>query len=95
MDSEKAVLEAQLKRIITRLFKDFLNIADDIRQDHLAVLTDMKQFPPELLSRWNYLDLPKYSRIRKKVLDGGNDAIREMQAILDSFEISLDNTNKE
>ena len=92
---EKALLEAQLKRIITRLFKDFLVIADDIRQDHLATLADMKGFPEEVKLRWNYLDLGKYSRIRKRVLDQGNDAVREMQTVLDSFGISLDNRDKE
>jgi hypothetical protein len=92
--SEKTVLKAQLDRIVRRLWKDFLVIADDIRQDHLAVLSEMKQFPPELLVRWNYLDLPKYSRIRKKVLDQGNDALREMEAILEHFEVSLDNNSE-
>lgn len=85
-EKAKALLEAQLKRIVSRLFKDFLNITEDIRQDHLAALSDMKQFPPEFLARLNYLDLPKYSRIRKKVLDSGNDAIREMQGIIEDFD---------
>ncbi len=89
MDAEKTLLEAQLKRIITKLFKDFLIIAEDIRQDHLAVLSDMKQFPQELLVKWNYLDLAKYSRIRKKVLDAGNDSIREVKSALDHFDIVL------
>ncbi len=92
MESEKALLEAQLKRAITRLFKDFLVIIDDIRQDHLGVLSEMKQFPPELLLRWNYLDLAKYSRIRKKVLDQGNDTIRTAAELLGDFEVSLGKT---
>jgi hypothetical protein len=89
MDSEKALLEAQVKRIITKLFKDFLIITDDIRQDHLGVLAEMKQFPPEFLTKWNYLDLAKYSRIRKKILDGGNDSIREISELMSRFEISV------
>lgn len=86
---EKILLESQLKRIITKLFKDFLIIAEDIRQDHLAVLAEMShQFPPETIKRWNYLDLPKYSRIRKKTLDNANDAIREMSTLLNLFDIT-------
>ena len=93
MDSaDKAMLEAQLRRIITKVFKDSLVIAEDIQQDHLAVVSEIgKQFPPELLRRWNYLDLPKYSRIRKKILDSGNDALREMKSVLDNFSVTIDN----
>ena len=90
--SDKTLLETQLKRVVTKLFKDFLVIAEDIRQDHLAVISDIeRQFPPTMVQKWNYLDLAKYSRIRKKVLDSGNDSLREMQTILDDFQVTLDN----
>ncbi len=88
MDSEKDLMQAQLKRVITQLFKNFLIITDDIRQDHLAVINQLEsQFPKEILQQWNYLDLAKYSRIRKKILDSGNDAIREVSTILLDFDI--------
>ena len=94
MDSQaKTVLENQLKRIITKLFKDYLVIIEDVKQDHLSVVSGLAtQFPPEFIQQWNYLDLPRYSRIRKKVLDSGNDALREMSTVLDDFSISLDNS---
>jgi len=86
------MLENQLRRIITKLFKDCLVIHEDIRQEHLRVIADLsRQFPPELINKWNYLDLPRYSRYRKRVLDSGNDAVREMQSVLDDFRISRDN----
>jgi Icc-related predicted phosphoesterase len=93
MDSQdRALLEQQLKRIITKLFKDFLVISEDVRQDHLVVMNDISlQFPAELVQRWNYLDLPRYSRLRKKILDAGNDSLREMHSILDNFSVTLDN----
>jgi hypothetical protein len=86
--SDKELLEEQLKRIITKLFKDFLVLTEDVRQDHLIVINDIsKQFPPEFVQKWNYLDLPKYSRLRKKILDAGNDAVRETQAVISNFKI--------
>jgi hypothetical protein len=84
------LVETQLKRIITSLFKNFLVIVEDIRQDHLQTVADMShEFPPEILQKWNYLDLPKYSRIRKKVLDDGNEKIREITTLLNSFDINI------
>jgi len=96
MDSpEQVLLETQLKRITTRLFKDFLIILEDVRQEHLSTLASFSgQFPPEILNKLNYLDLAKYSKLRKKVLDGGNDSIREISSLLKDFNISLDNKDK-
>jgi hypothetical protein len=31
----------------------------------------------------------KFTRIRKRILDYGNDAIRELQEVLDKFEVTL------
>lgn len=87
--SDKELLENQLKRIVTRMFKDYLVLLEDVRQDHLAVLSSISsQFPSEFLDKLNYLDLPKYSRLRKKVLDSGNDALREICSILEDFTIN-------
>lgn len=90
-DTTKKILEQQLQRNITRLFKEFLVILGDIRQDHLRVLAEMsQQFPPEVLAHWNYLDLNQFSKIRKKVLDSGNDCIREILTTLSDFNVSID-----
>ena len=35
------------------------------------------------------LDDKKYQKIRKRVLDSGNDAIRELEEHLESFEIKI------
>ena len=92
---EKELLESQLKRLITRVFKDALVVLEDIRQDHLSVVHKIQgQFPPEFVGQFNYLDLGKYSRHRKKVLDAGNDALREMQSILSDFDQDTDNKEK-
>ena len=94
--SDSELLEVQLRRMVTKLFKDFLVITEDIRQDHLAVIGSCSgQFPPEMTQRWNYLDLPRYSRIRKKVLDAGNDTLREMHSILEQFDIKLTKSTEE
>lgn len=90
MEKEKEILENQLKRVITSLFKNFLVSADDIRQEHLAVLSKVEgQFPKEFIENLNYLDLPRYSRLRKKILDSGNDSLREIHTILEDFSVKF------
>lgn len=92
--SEKTILEAQLKRIVTHLFKDFLVLLQDLQQDNfrnVAVL--QKNLPIEISKSLNFLDFVKYSKLRKKVLDNGNDSLREIQTILQDFEISFNKKN--
>lgn len=88
--SNSAFLEAQLKRIITRLFKECLVNIDEIRQDHLAALKSLEGSIPEcVLRQLNTLDLPRYSRVRKRILDVGNDTIRDVSALLNDFANNL------
>jgi hypothetical protein len=91
-DNHQQLLESQLRRTVTNLFKQYLVILEDIRQEQLQIVAELSsQFPAEFVQKVNSLDLPRYSRLRKKVLDLGNDSLREMQSILDDFKISIDN----
>jgi len=87
--AEKALVESQLKRIVTRLFKSFLVMLEDIRQNELLAISKNQQLPKEFLEQFNYLDFPTYSKLRKKVLDESNDAQREMALLLNNFDIKL------
>lgn len=96
MKNIEQLLESQLKRGITKLYKEFLDQLEDIRQEHLRVMFEIKdQFPPDFIAKLNFLDLKTYSRVRKKVLDAGNDCIREMQSVVNDFRKYADNSNKE
>lgn len=85
----KEMLETQLRREIKALYKNFLCIAEDIQQKHLEVLSEMNGFPQEVKNKWNYLDLPAYAMLRKRILDAGNDTTRNIDAILKDFDIEI------
>jgi hypothetical protein len=90
MEPEKELLKQQARRIITVLFKDSLSILQEIQQEHLTVITGLsKQFPPEFVAKINILDFPKYSRLRKRILDKSNDSIRELETLISSFDVTI------
>jgi len=88
--SEKDLLNQQIKRIVTALFKDFLSILQEIQQENFANTEELKRkFPPEFVNSVETLDFVKYSRLRKHILDGGNDSLREISLLIDMFSIKL------
>lgn len=69
--SAKDFARFQVNRKVTNLYKQFLIILEDIRDEKYDISED------------------KYHRLRKRVLDFGNDAIREIDESLDKLDISL------
>tara|TARA_B100000287_G_scaffold333505_1_gene318673 strand:- start:3771 stop:4088 length:318 start_codon:yes stop_codon:yes gene_type:complete len=99
-EGNRRFLEAESKRIITKLFKCYLSSLEDLRYQHQISIDRLKgDLTPEQLEILNYLDFYRYSLIRKRVLDNGNETIRDMHNILDNFDIRLNdnilNNNKE
>ena len=39
----------------------------------------------------NYLDFTRYSLLRKRILDNGNEGVRDLENFLDNFAFSLKN----
>ena len=86
----KALLLNQVKRAITKLFKSQLTQLEDLQQDHLSSLNKVEDLVSEdFIKMINFLDSEKYGYYRKKTLDAGNETIRELEALLDNFEIQL------
>lgn len=64
---------------ITSLFKNFLDIVRDVYEDHTSLMERLKYNYPELekvINTSDSFDRVKFTQIRKRVLDMGNDAIR-------------------
>ena len=88
--SSKRFLEAESKRIITKLFKNYLSSLEDLRYQHQLSIDRLKDdLSPEQIEILNYLDFHRYSLIRKRVLDNGNETIRDMHNFLENFDIEL------
>jgi len=59
----------QNKRKITNLYKNFLILLEDLREDDYNISDD------------------KYQRLRKRILDAGNDAIRQFEEELNNIDL--------
>jgi len=92
MENEKEILEFQVYRSVTNLYKLFLEMIEALKHDHddqfnklIKALPDHK----DLLNQAKYLDEGQLNFIRKKILDNGNDTRRDLLLCLDNFDIKF------
>ena len=82
MDDEKLkeYLKFQYSRNIITLYKKYFEMIDDLKQDHDLLLKKVAESSSEDFAKnIDYFDNDKYNYIRKKILDSGNDAIRNIE----------------
>lgn len=82
-----------INRQVTYLFKDFLHTLEDNNCEHIESLNKLADnLPPEYNK---YIDLAdwftdeKAERLRKRVLEKGNDTIRNIREELDKYDIDF------
>lgn len=89
----KEVLRFQQQRIITMLFRHFLVVLEDLGLEHDEALNKLAAaLPPEYqpyVELADYLSPEKSKHLRKKVLDVGNDSLRSLDEILNSFNVTF------
>jgi hypothetical protein len=81
----------QLQRQIVNLYKKYIISTEDLRRDHLIFLKKLKDsgVPEELLNKLDYFTDDKYTYIRKKILDSGNEAVRDMDKYFELMDLEL------
>lgn len=92
MDDEKLkeYLKFQYSRNIISLYKKYFELIDDLKQDHDLLLKKVAENSSEdFVKNIDYFNNDKYNYIRKKILDAGNDAIRNIDTSFKSINISL------
>ena len=95
MDSQKAV-QLIVQRNITKLFKSLLDVADDMKQQNSVMLSKVsRETSLKFVQHVNYLTPEAMDHIRKRVLDLGNESIREIHSILECFELKVDENKLE
>ena len=98
MDGEdkklKKLVLVESKRLITKIFKTQLMVLEDLRFQHEEALRTLNLSPEEKESL-NYLDFTRYSLLRKRVLDNGNEGVRDIENFLDNFAFKFKNNNTE
>lgn len=87
----KILVAAESKRLVTKIFKYSLMVLEDLRSQHLSALEELKHLKSEDIKSLNYLDFNRYSLLRKRILDNGNESVRDLENFLENFEFSLKN----
>ncbi|MAH47103.1 hypothetical protein CMI37_14850 [Candidatus Pacearchaeota archaeon] len=86
----KNLLIYQIKRYVTKLYKNHLTNLEDIRQEHLACLHKVGGLVDEdFIKMIHFFDSQKAGYLRKKTLDSGNETIRDVENLLENFEFKL------
>tara|TARA_R110000824_G_scaffold27407_3_gene93147 strand:- start:2187 stop:2471 length:285 start_codon:yes stop_codon:yes gene_type:complete len=81
----KDILDFQVNRSITALYKQFLVMLEDLQEEHLRCVNKIKRESSVNLDEYNYLDQTKMDYLRKKTLDSGNNCKREIMTVIDHF----------
>lgn len=87
------VLRFQLHRTITNLFKGYLIMLEDLGDSHDEAISKLKAALPEqyrgFVDLADYLTEERGTLLRKKVLDAGNDTLREIEKLLAQFNVEM------
>lgn len=77
------ILRFHVEAAITSLFKRFLFVLEDLKQEHQIHFAKLRAaLPPayhSLLAQADYFDDAKFTHFRKRVLDLGNESKRIVQ----------------
>lgn len=75
------------------LFKGFLVLIEDLHAENQIAFSKLKNNLPKeysgLIDQANYLDEGKMQYLRKKILDMGNDSLRDSNNNIEKFTISF------
>jgi hypothetical protein len=92
------VLRFQADRLVKQLFKTFLVVMEDLAEDHDSALQKIEDALPDQYKPYvklgDYFDEAKADRIRNKILDAGNDCLRELDKQISYYDISFKKPNK-
>lgn len=74
------------------LFKNFLVLVEDLHSEHSIAFRKLKKHLPEhsnLIDQADYFDEDKMQYLRKKILDIGNESMRETSSDFEKFTINF------
>jgi hypothetical protein len=78
------------------LFKSFLVLMEDLYTENQISFHKLKKHLPEhssIIDQANYFDEDKMQYLRKKILDMGNESIRDSQNDLEKFTVKFNFKN--
>ncbi len=87
---ESEVSQYFIRKYITRLFKTFLDINEEIKSEHEIMLDKVEsKTSEEFAQNIDYFTSAKSEYFRKKILDNGNECIREISAFFEVFDLKV------
>lgn len=96
MDTQKTarrIIELQIVRQTTQLYKGYLEDIEDIFVEQSQIIERLKKnLPTEyhvMVDAANSMDKIKFERCRKRILDSGNDAIRNLIESINPLQVDL------
>ena len=85
----KNYVQFQLHRNVINLYKSFFSIVEDLTQEQEDLIKKVKDIHGVDISNLNYFNKNKYSYIRKKILDGGNNTLRDLDKNFELLDVTL------
>ena len=83
----------QSSREISTLFKEMLNMLEDMKKDHDFHYQKLYENIPEkyhpIIKTADHFTPDKVNWIRKRILDYGNESIRKLDAEIDNYTVSF------
>ena len=84
------IISFQIHRNITNLYKKYFEISEDLLEEHKLFIARLKNLDDtSKVDSIDYFTEEKYNNIRKKILDAGNDSIREIEKALEFVNITI------
>ena len=92
IEDVRDLLEFQVNRNIVNLYKAFLVLTEDLAYENQAAFTKLKRVFPddaEVIDQANCIDEARMEYLRKKILDAGNDCVRQTLGDMENYSINL------
>ena len=87
------IFRKRCERNTVTLFKGFLVMLEDLQKEHEINFGKLKRNLPKeyspLIDQANYFDQEKVQHLRKRTLDIGNEAIRNIEGGFENFTIDF------
>jgi hypothetical protein len=91
----KDYVSFQIHKSLVNLYKRYLNLIEDIQEDHKSMLEKLNnKIDSNTLKNIDYFDNNRYNYLRKKILDIGNESIREIEKNFDFIKMEFKNENE-
>jgi|TARA_Y100001938_G_C8096976_1_gene438775 hypothetical protein len=88
----KDIISFQVHRNIVNLYKKYFEITEDLLREHQQYKNRIKKSSLDdmsIIDDLDYFTEERFNQTRKKILDAGNDATREIDKTLEFVTVSL------